>query len=120
MGLAAGGDTLIRRHRRIAINKFDAAEPHRKFFSDQLSLRGGNTLPEFTLSRVGGHISIGGNRDPRIDLVQSRAPCHSSRKIVLASSSPIYSCHTEGDDQCSCSFQEEPAGKSSASQLRQR
>ena len=83
MGLAAGCDALIRRHRSIAIDEVDAIEWHAQFFGDELNLRRGHALPDFFFAGVRRHVAVGANRNPGIDLVRGRRSCNSSGKVFL-------------------------------------
>ena len=99
MRLAAGGDALIRRHRRVAIDQLDAFERHAKLLGHQLDLRGGDALAELFLAGVGRHVSVGSDGDPRIQLIvrrpdraafelRGRRVDHMPRMLKLTTSTP--------------------------------
>ena len=67
-GLTAGGDALIRRQRRIAIDQRNAIERHGQFFGYQLRLGRGHALAELCFAAVGCDFAVGGNGDPGIHL----------------------------------------------------
>ena len=71
MRLLSRRRSLIRRHRRVALDQTHAFKRHAQLFGDQLHLRGVQPLAEFTFAGIGRDRAVGGDRDPRVEL---RAP----------------------------------------------
>jgi|GEM_PF-5123725 len=95
--LAAGGVRLIRSQRRVAVNQLDAIERYRQFLRHELLLRSRNPLAQFFFAAVSGDAAVGGDSDPRIDLVHGRRA--GERGLTELRLSGFVSRHAESDDQ---------------------
>ncbi len=119
--LAAGRDALIRRHRRVALNQFHAANRHGQFFGDQLRLDREDALTELALARVRGHAAVLGDGDPRVELRASLStePL-SGDSLQFPHELSRQAGRAEADNQRARSFQKCSARKSRAPQSSER
>ena len=73
MRLRPGRGALIRRQRGVALHQFHATERDAELLGDQLRLRGVQSVAELALAGVCRHAAVGGDGDPRIELIAAGA-----------------------------------------------
>ena len=101
MRLRAGCRALIGRERGIALNQLHAIDRHAQLFGDQLHLRREEALAELALAGVRGDAAVGGDRDPRVELLGVDAAVDALRRTLRLRepSDRRHAGDAEGDDQ---------------------
>src|SRR6185437_1677220 len=72
MRLAAGRVAFVRRAPGVSGDHRDVSERHAELFGDELRLRSDDALAKLLFAGVTGHFAVGGDGNPRVDLVGSR------------------------------------------------
>ena len=108
MRLRAGRGALIRRQRRVALDQLHAIERDAELFGDQLRLRGVEPVTELAFAGVGRHVAVGGDGDPRIELIAAGAvePLRRQpRRVATAEARRRQPRRAEADDERAGAFQ---------------